>query len=443
MTLDKPPRVTIAVANYNGGRFLEAALHSALAQTLSDIEVILVDDRSTDDSVARAQAVAAADPRLRVIVMDQNGGPGAARNRALDLARGEWFAVLDSDDLIHPQRFERMIAAAEADGADIVADNLMLFHEDNHAPATRFLDDIESGGRWIATPAYLESGQMFAKQPALGFLKPLIRRSKMKEFAIRYDSSLRIAEDDLLIMHMLAAGMRYRLLPDLGYFYRKHSSSISHRIAAHHLHALIDADARARPLFPPDPAVQRALDRRRASFVRALAFTETVTALKARRPLRAVSALAAQPAAIPLLGMLVSGAMAKLRQRRAAPAAASPAARNAVVISRRAGDAAAGLGTLAETLRAEGFAPYLIHLADPGRSKRAEPPKGERGFADIHQLFRAPGATTAWTDAERLFIATHARASGDRLIADGSGAAEGLIYALRPESPSETLTSND
>ena len=75
------------MANYNGARYIEAALQSALAQSLRNIEVIVADDASTDDSADRVASIAAGDARVRLLRAPANGGPGAARNLCLDAAR--------------------------------------------------------------------------------------------------------------------------------------------------------------------------------------------------------------------------------------------------------------------------------------------------------------------------------------------------------------------
>jgi succinoglycan biosynthesis protein ExoO len=114
------PLVTVVMANHNGGRYIETALRAVLGQSLRDIDVIVADDCSTDDSAERVTAIASHDRRVRLLLAHRNEGPAAARNRGLDAARGRWIAVLDSDDMMHPERLSRLVAAAEQDGADII-----------------------------------------------------------------------------------------------------------------------------------------------------------------------------------------------------------------------------------------------------------------------------------------------------------------------------------
>lgn len=97
-----PPTVSVVMPVYNGGRFLDRAVASLLAQTLADWELLAADDASSDDSHDRLCRLASADARVRVFRRSVNGGPAAARNDALRQARGELVAYLDCDDEFYP-----------------------------------------------------------------------------------------------------------------------------------------------------------------------------------------------------------------------------------------------------------------------------------------------------------------------------------------------------
>ena len=426
------PRVSVIVANYNGAAFLASALRSALEQSLANIEVIFVDDQSIDHSVAIAREIAASDARLVVEVMSHNAGPGAARNRGLALARGAWIAILDSDDLMHPFRLERLLIEAEASGADIVADNLLLFDHDNASAPRLFCKPTSTLPEWLSPIAYLDSGKMFGRAPSLGFLKPIFRRAMLGD--IRNNESLRIAEDDFFVIALLAAGARYRFVPSIGYFYRKYSTSTSHRISANHLEAITSANAAARSWFAVDEkAALAALDRRAASFARALAFTHAVNALKGRQPARAAAALLHRPDAIPLLHLLAEGAWAKWRRLRTAnrTVTASNGGRHASVIvhGHLTDDHVETLAAIGRDLLGAGLIPHLIELARSG-APRARVPQEYVS----HQRCALSQPDGDWSDAERLFVTEHARGHSDVLIASGLDAAEGLSFALRPDA---------
>jgi glycosyltransferase involved in cell wall biosynthesis len=103
------PLVSIVTPVYNAARFLPETMASVRAQTLTDWEQILVDDGSTDDSVAVVNAMAAEDSRFRLLHTVRNGGPSKARNMALDAARGRFVAFLDADDLWLPEKLARSV----------------------------------------------------------------------------------------------------------------------------------------------------------------------------------------------------------------------------------------------------------------------------------------------------------------------------------------------
>ena len=99
MTYESAPKISVIVPVFNMERYLRAALDSALAQTLREIEIICVDDGSTDESPAILAEYAARDPRVRVITQE-NAGVGPARNAGIRAARGEFVAFIDPDDLL-------------------------------------------------------------------------------------------------------------------------------------------------------------------------------------------------------------------------------------------------------------------------------------------------------------------------------------------------------
>lgn len=106
------PLVTIGIPFFNGENFLHDALRSVFAQTYEDWELLLVDDGSADRSLEMAMAVR--DPRVRVVRNDGNRGLIWTLNRQIELARGVYFARMDHDDLMHPERIARQVALFQA-----------------------------------------------------------------------------------------------------------------------------------------------------------------------------------------------------------------------------------------------------------------------------------------------------------------------------------------
>ena len=113
------PKVSVVIPVYNVEKFLEQCIESAINQTLEDIEIICIDDGSTDESGAILDAYAEQDSRIRV-VHKKNEGYGIAMNTGLDLARGEYFSILESDDFFMPDTCEVLFTNAKKFNADIV-----------------------------------------------------------------------------------------------------------------------------------------------------------------------------------------------------------------------------------------------------------------------------------------------------------------------------------
>ena len=91
------------------------------------LEVLIVDDGSTDNTAEVARQLALAYPSVHLVLLHKNGGPAKARNAGLDVARREWVAVLDADDAFMPERLERLTRAANGLNADVVVDNFAWY----------------------------------------------------------------------------------------------------------------------------------------------------------------------------------------------------------------------------------------------------------------------------------------------------------------------------
>ena len=108
------PLVSVIMPAFNAERFIHESIESALAQTLGDIEVLVTDDASTDRTPAIVAELARRDSRIRLLKAEQNSGPAAARNRAIEAACGRYISFLDSDDCWLAHKLERQIDAMRA-----------------------------------------------------------------------------------------------------------------------------------------------------------------------------------------------------------------------------------------------------------------------------------------------------------------------------------------
>lgn len=144
-----PPRVSVVIPTFNRAAFLPSAVRSALEQTLREIEVIIVDDGSTDATPEVCRLLAASDPRVRFVRQD-NRRLSAARNTGLTGARTHWVAFLDDDDLWHPDFLSEMFAFVQRHGLQTAACLAVQFS----APAA-FGDALEvlaEPGRFSVAP---------------------------------------------------------------------------------------------------------------------------------------------------------------------------------------------------------------------------------------------------------------------------------------------------
>ena len=114
------PRVSVVTPVWNAAATLAETVASVRAQSVEDWEMLLVDDGSADGSRALAEALAADEPRLRVMGWRDNRGPAAARNAGIRAARGRYIAFLDSDDRWRPEKLARQLAVMEDEGEALV-----------------------------------------------------------------------------------------------------------------------------------------------------------------------------------------------------------------------------------------------------------------------------------------------------------------------------------
>ena len=140
------PKISAVVPVYNVEKYLPRCIDSALAQTLEDIEIICVDDGSTDGCGAMLDEYAARDSRVKVI-HQPNGGYGKAMNAGLRVATGEYFAVLESDDFILPDAYEVLYANAKRFDADVVRADFYFYTTVDGKPNLR-LEQVSRDYTW-------------------------------------------------------------------------------------------------------------------------------------------------------------------------------------------------------------------------------------------------------------------------------------------------------
>ncbi|OWY63621.1 glycosyl transferase [cyanobacterium TDX16] len=214
------PVVSVIIPAYNTENYIARAIQSALYQTLTNLEVIVIDDASTDSTVEIIKSFS--DPRLKVFVNQQNMGVSAARNRALKEAQGEWIAILDSDDWYATERLEKLIQVAIAQGADIVIDDLNFIQSNGKSPWSTLLQESGKQISSITTidPTYFVKTDLYGKQGLhLGLSKPLFRRSFLLKYDISYDEEMLVVEDFHFMLQCLINNALCVLIPQPYYYY--------------------------------------------------------------------------------------------------------------------------------------------------------------------------------------------------------------------------------
>lgn len=197
------PLVSFLLAVHNGARYLGAAVDSVLGQTVSDLELIVIDDASADGTPDLLAAVA--DERLVVLRNDRQAGLAASLNRALDVAAGRYVARLDDDDVALPERLERQLARARAEpDVAIVGSAVVDLDETGRRGRTHRLPAGGAALRWHA----LFSSPFF--HPTV-----LVDREALQRHGLRYDASFLESEDYELWTRLLAFADGANLLDPL------------------------------------------------------------------------------------------------------------------------------------------------------------------------------------------------------------------------------------
>ncbi|MFB9949547.1 glycosyltransferase family 2 protein [Rhizobium puerariae] len=279
-TLDHRPDVSFVIAAYNAGETIGRAVASALAQTGVTMEIVIIDDCSTDGTRELVRSYAEADERVRLIAREKNGGPAAARNAGLEAARGRWIAILDSDDTIHPARLLTMLDSAKASEAQIVVDNIDVIPLEGGSPQTMFpVEELKR--RPVMTLAdFIGSNVIFQSTFNFGYMKPVFDREFLMRHQLRFDETLRVGEDYLLLASALASGGRCAVVPETGYVYHLRKGSISRVLEQYHLDAMLASDRGFLARYALDAEAMAAQRRRTRSIMEASAFLTLVEEIK-------------------------------------------------------------------------------------------------------------------------------------------------------------------
>ena len=223
------PLVSICIPIYNGATYLEACLDSVLAQTFSELDVLIVDDQSTDESYQIAQTFAMRDPRISVVRNKHNLGLVGNWNQCVLLARGEWIKFLFQDDLLEPNCVEKMLAVCSRDTSMVVCKRDIIFEDDSKELKDTFLqytnrydmDKIFPGEITISSDKFCKAvidnlGENFVGEPTA----VLLHRSVFNKFGLFNTYLISFCDLEYWIRVGSHTGLIY--LPEILAHFRRH-----------------------------------------------------------------------------------------------------------------------------------------------------------------------------------------------------------------------------
>lgn len=210
------PRVTVLMPVYNAERYLREAIDSILAQTFTDFELLLINDGSTDGSVSIIESYD--DPRIRLAHNERNLGLVPTLNKGIDLARGEYIARMDSDDVSMPERLEKQVAFMDANSdCSVVAAKILQIDEDGRELG------LWKGDAGAVTPQGICSRLPFVC--CLAHPTVMARTSILQ--AYRYNPARRHVEDYDLWLRLCADGRKIEKLDEQLLRYRVHANQVT------------------------------------------------------------------------------------------------------------------------------------------------------------------------------------------------------------------------
>lgn len=217
--------IIVPVYNMAADSKLEYCINSLLNQTINDYELIAVDDKSTDNSLEILRDFERRFPeKMRVIESEENGRQGAARNKGIAAAKGEYLGFMDADDWVFPDTYECVLRKAEETGADVVGFDMCIVNEHTMIPTERIPCNLME-----------QTGVIDHERRALLILKygPFSTKIYRKEFfqnpPFRFPEKVAY-EDNAVQLELAMRVKHYEHIPEVKCFYYHHPDSTTHTI---------------------------------------------------------------------------------------------------------------------------------------------------------------------------------------------------------------------
>ncbi len=205
-------KVSVIVPVYNTEKYLPKCLDSLTSQTLSDIEIICINDCSTDNSLAVLQEYAKKDNRIKIIDFKENKGAAVARNTGIDAAMGEYIGFVDSDDFVDLDFYEKLYTKAKETSADVVKGaNLMIHHIDGSITVDKFNDKIRKN-----------KFHFFSQYTTAIFSNNLIKQNN-----ICFPEGMLVGEDPVFLIHAVFCSEKIEVIDGAQYHYMRREQSLN------------------------------------------------------------------------------------------------------------------------------------------------------------------------------------------------------------------------
>ena len=214
------PKISVIIPTFNVQAYIGQALQSVFDQTVANLEIIITDDASTDNTVPIIKSFK--DPRIHLTISQRNSGPSYSRNLAIQKAQGEWIALLDGDDWWERNRLERMLEVAEACRADLVADDVHNYKEGVNSP---WSNTYLGKKNYPFHDSFISAVEMINYD--LGPLKPIVRTDFLLQKGLHYNEEITYGEDFVLLLECLLAGAKMVVFPEPLYIRRAWANSLT------------------------------------------------------------------------------------------------------------------------------------------------------------------------------------------------------------------------
>lgn len=209
------PKISVIIPCYNVESWVERCLESVLNQTLQDIEVICIDDKSTDATAQILKKIAAKDKRMQVLLHEKNSGAGIAQNTGLKQAKGEYIGFVDPDDYIDLDFYEKLYANAKTNKTDIV--KACLWQTDKDTPSTDLNEYIQQNIAFFY-------GQ---------YTTAIYKRSFLTKHNIYFPTDVITGQDAVFLTNVVIYKPSIKIINDTFYRYYRREGSLDSRVLSH------------------------------------------------------------------------------------------------------------------------------------------------------------------------------------------------------------------